>query len=92
MQDAVGLFGVGGEAGEEEACLTVAVDHATFPRVGVPTAQFPAQAGETICGMVALTAIEEVMLEEFTVYSSKIFLQNLMYMVWLFTKITHESI
>ena len=48
MQDAVGLFGVGGEAGEEEACLAVAVHQTALPGEGPPTAKLPAEARQTV--------------------------------------------
>ena len=54
MQDAGGFHAVGGEAGEEEACLAVAEDHAALPDVGSPAAHLPAEAGEAVGGMVGL--------------------------------------
>ena len=63
MQDAGGFHTVGGEAGEEEACFTVAEDHAALPAVGAPAAQLPSEAGKAVCGMVGYAAVEEVVLE-----------------------------
>ena len=65
MQDAGGLFGVGGEVGEEESWLAVAEDHTALPTMGVPATQFPRQACYTVGTNIirVAAAVDEVTLD-----------------------------
>lgn len=66
MQDAGGLFCVGGEAGEEESWLAVAEDHAALPFQGAPATQLPSQSGEPVDMRLftGFVTIDDVVFEE----------------------------
>lgn len=60
VEDALGLLGVGGEGGEEEAGGWVVEDQTALPSEGAPAVQLPKEAAGTIVGMVVHAAVEEV--------------------------------
>ena len=84
MQDALGFGGVGSEAGKEKSKVVVAVYHLALPAQGTPTAQFPAQATDAVVGVVVHTAVNDVVLEELTVYSWQFTVDRYLYSEALF--------